>query len=260
MHNIDLFAGIGTWHRAAMIVNQVFGYNLEFYVPTISVEIDDLVNEIRLSSFFTESYKDVSTFYQMVNDVNFLYMSFPCHGTSAMGKREGLANINSALFWEGLRIIKLNKPNFVIVEQPEGVIKNGLETILQQLEFLEYRTAVIMLSARAFFLPHRRNRVFILASNTYNLCNRIYWESGWSNDFRETFEAVRTYSRRIQIESGFCCENDGRIILERGYCHDVAVKNFKNRNMVINALARSIVPYCAAVPIAFLMKVQNDSL
>lgn len=207
--NVDLFAGIGAWHRASMIVNQVFAYNLEFYAPTISVEIDDLVNEIRLSNFLTKTYKDVKLFHEKVENLNFLYMSFPCHGTSAMGKREGLTNINSALFWEGLRIVSENKPRFVIVEQPEGVINNGLQTIIQQLELLQYRTAVIVLSARAFYLPHRRNRVFILASDTYDLSTRIYWQSGWSNDFRETFEAVGAYSRQIQIESGFCIEMMG---------------------------------------------------
>lgn len=255
--NVDLFAGIGAWHRASMIVNQVFGYNLEFYAPTISVEIDDLVNEIRLSNFLTETYKDVVLFHQKVENLNFLYMSFPCHGTSAMGKREGLANVNSALFWEGLRIVRENKPRFVVVEQPEGVIHNGLNTIIEQLELLQYRTAVVMLSARTFYLPHRRNRVFVLASDTYNLCDRIYCKSRWSNDFRETFEAIRTYSRQVQIKSGFCCENDGNIVLARGYCHDVAIKNYPNRNMIINALARSIVPYCAAVPIAFLMRIKE---
>lgn len=257
INNVDLFAGIGAWHRAAMIVNQVFDFNLASYVPTISVEIDSLVNEIRLSNFLTESYEDVKLFRKKVESLNFLYMSFPCHGTSAMGKREGLNNVNSALFWEGLRIVSHNKPRFVIIEQPEGVIHNGLFDIISELESLQYRTAVIMLSARAFYLPHRRNRVFILASDTYNLCNRIYRESRWSNDFRETFEAIRTYSRQVQIKSGFCRENDGNIILERGYCHDVAIKNYPNRNMVINALARSIVPYCAAVPIAFLMRIEK---
>lgn len=259
INNLDLFAGIGAWHRASLIVSEVFGYQLDRYAPTISVEIDDLVNEIRSAKFKTELYKDVKEFDLEVSFLNFLYMSFPCHGTSSMGKREGLTNINSALFWEGLRIIKLNMPRFIIIEQPEGIIKNGLSNIVSELESLRYRTAVIMLSARAFYLPHRRNRVFIIASDTYNLCNRVYGKSGWSNDFRETFEGVRNYSLRVQIESGICRQNDGNIYLSSDYCHNVAIKNYSNRNMIINALARSIVPYCAAVPIAFLMKVHNDS-
>lgn len=259
INNLDLFAGIGAWHRASIIVNEVFGYQLDRYVPTISVEIDDLVNEIRLSSFLTETHKDVKEFDLTIDYLNFLYMSFPCHGTSSMGKREGLNNINSALFWEGLRIIKLNMPRYIIIEQPEGIINNGLSDIISELEILRYRTAVIILSARAFYLPHRRNRVFVVASDTYNLCNRIYRESGWSDYFRETFEGVRNHSLRVQIESGICCENDGNIYLAPDYCHNVSIKNYSNRNMIINALARSIVPYCAAVPIAFLMKVHNDS-
>lgn len=176
-----------------------------------------------------------------------------------MGKREGLANSNSALFWEGLRIIRQNKPRYIIIEQPEGIIHNGLDTVITELELLGYNTAVVMLSARAFYLPHRRNRVFIIASDTYNLCTRIYGKQGWTDYFRETFESVRDYALRIQIESGICRQNDGNIYLADDYCHNVAIKNYPNRNMVINALARSIVPYCAAVPIAFLMKLHNDS-
>ena len=259
MDNLDLFAGIGAWHRASIIVNQVFGYQLDQYAPTISVEIDDLVNEIRLSTFLTDTYKDVKEFDLIIDNLNFLYFSFPCHGTSSMGKREGLANTNSALFWEGLRIVKLNKPRYIIIEQPEGIIHNGLDRIIAELRLLGYYTSVIMLSARAFYLPHRRNRVFILASNSYYLCDRIYGKQGWTDDFRETFEAVRDYALRSQIESGFCSQNDGNIYLNRDYCHDVATRNYPNRNMIINALARSIVPYCAAVPIAWLMRM-NDSL
>lgn len=259
INNLDLFAGIGAWHRASVIVNQTFGYQLEKYAPTISVEIDDLVNQIRLSRFITTTYKDIKEFDLAVEDLNFLYMSFPCHGTSSMGRRQGLANINSALFWEGIRVVRTNKPRFVIIEQPEGVIHNGLNEIITELERLQYRTSVIMLSARAFYLPHRRNRVFIIASDTYNLCDRVYGEQGWSNNFRETFEEIRNHSLRSQIESGFCRQDNGNCYLETDYCHDVAIKNYPNRNLIINALARSIVPYCAAVPIAFLMRM-NDNL
>lgn len=257
-NNIDLFAGIGAWNKACLIVNQIFGYRLEEYAPTVSVEIDEFVNSIRELSYQTKLYTDVKTFYDNVSCVNFLYMSFPCHGTSSMGKQSGLANINSSLFWEGMRIIESNKPRFVIIEQPEGIIKNGLTEVIQSLEKSGYNTAVIMLSARAFYLPHRRNRVFIIASDTYNLSNRTYRESGWTNELRETFEAVRDYSLRIQIESGFCEQNDGNCYLSNDYCHDVAIKNYPNRYLVINALARSIVPYCAAVPIAFLLKVSKQ--
>lgn len=259
INNLDLFAGIGAWHRASIIVNEVFGYHLDQFSPTISVEIDDLVNEIRLSTFLTDTYKDVREFDLTVENLNFLYFSFPCHGTSSMGKRAGLSNINSALFWEGLRIIKQNKPRYIIIEQPEGIIHNGLETVIRELELLRYNTTVVMLSARAFYLPHRRNRVFIIATDSYNLRDRTYGEQGWSNNFRETFEAIRDYSLRSQIESGFCSQNDGNIHLNRDYCHDVAINNYPNRNMIINALARSIVPYCAAVPIAWLIR-NNDSL
>lgn len=260
INNLDLFAGIGAWHRASLIVNNVFGYCLDDYAPTISIEIDEFVNRIRQSFNPTKLYTDVKKFHSVVDNLNFLYMSFPCHGTSSMGKREGLTNINSSLFWHGLRIIEDNKPRNLIIEQPEGIIKNGLTQILGELENIGYSAAVIMLSARAFYLPHRRNRVFIIATDSHNLSDRLYRKSRWTNEFRETFEAIRAYSLRVQIESGFCQQNDGNCYLTSDYCHDVGIKNYKDRYLMINALSRSIVPFCAAVPIAFIMRMQLDSL
>lgn len=252
INNLDLFAGIGAWHHAGNIVSKVFNYLPPNFLPTISVEINEFVNEIRNKKFTTIGYKDVRDFNIKVENLRFLYMSFPCNGTSQRGKREGLLNKHSSLFWEGLRIVQQSKPKFILIEQPEGIIHNGLVTVVSEIEQLGYKTAVIVLSARAFGLPQRRNRVFVIASDSHDLQHSVYSKQGWSNRFRETFETVRTYALETQIKSGFCEKVNGIYSLRSDYCHDAGIENYKGRHLEINSYAMSIVPYCAAVPIAFL--------
>jgi len=253
MNNIDLFSGIGAWRHAGNIVSILFDYLSLYYIPTVSVEIDDFVNNIREAKFSTVVYRDIRDYDLVLSDLNFLYMSFPCHGTSQRGKREGLANVNSSLFWEGLRIVKISKPRFIIIEQPQGIVSNGLDVIVKEVENIGYKTAVVMLSARAFGLPQRRNRVFIIASDSYDLQRIVYSQSGWTDSFRATFETVRSYALRSQVESGFCEKVNGVYRLSKDYCADCGVENYEGRYLEINAYARSIVPYCAAVPLAFLV-------
>ena len=252
INNLDLFSGIGAWHHAGNIVSDLFGYSSSNFLPTISVENNEFVNEIRNKKFTTIGHKDVRDFDLTVNNLRFLYMSFPCNGTSQRGKREGLLNKHSSLFWEGLRIIKQNKPKFILIEQPEGIIHNGIETVVSEVEKVGYFTAVIVLSARAFGLPQRRNRVFIIASDSHDLQHCIYSQQSWSNRFRATFETIRNHSIASQIKSGFCEKVNGIYSLRSDYCHDAGIENYKGRHLEINSYAMSIVPYCAAVPIAFL--------
>jgi DNA (cytosine-5)-methyltransferase 1 len=91
-------------------------------------------------------------------------IGFPCTGTSSAGTKSGLNHIESALWWEALRCIKEGKPEFIIIENPTGLIHNGLRTVLGSLRMAGYNfDAPAIIHADALGSPQKRARLFVIA-------------------------------------------------------------------------------------------------
>ncbi len=88
---------------------------------------------------------------------------FPCQGNSSAGKRLGLRDPRSALWFEYLRIVDELRPRFVVVENVTSGKKLWLPTVREGLEQLGYRARALALSAADVGAPHLRRRVFVVA-------------------------------------------------------------------------------------------------
>ena len=94
--------------------------------------------------------------------VDVLTGGFPCQPVSVAGD----------MWWEDderwlwpvfLRVIQWCEPNWVVIENVEGIRTRGLDQILRSLADSGYDAEWDRLSAQAFGAPHQRQRYFIIA-------------------------------------------------------------------------------------------------
>ena len=88
---------------------------------------------------------------------------FPCQDISCAGKGAGIHAERSGLWWEMLRIIRLVRPRFVLVENVAALLNRGLDEVLGSLAESGYDAEWQVLSAGMFGAPHRRERMFLVA-------------------------------------------------------------------------------------------------
>ena len=124
--------------------------------------------------------------------VHIIQGGFPCTETSVSGQvvrnQAGLDGEHSSLWWEMLRVCGELLPEFIVVENPPGLITNpaGIGQVLGGLSDLGYHARYDMLSSSACGAPHARFRVFIIAqrivsnSDGERLPKREGLETNWA--------------------------------------------------------------------------------
>ncbi len=96
-----------------------------------------------------------------------LVAGFPCQSFSMAGKRAGFADPRGTLFFRILAIIAAHLPRAILFENVVGLLSHDggrtFATVVRKLEALGYVVTHEVLDARAFGLPQKRRRVFIVA-------------------------------------------------------------------------------------------------
>lgn len=95
---------------------------------------------------------------------------FPCQDISCAGKGAGIHAERSGLWWEMLRIIRLVRPRFVLVENVAALLNRGLDEVLGSLAESGYDAEWACVPAAAIGAPHFRDRTFIIS---YPVCQRF---------------------------------------------------------------------------------------
>ena len=90
---------------------------------------------------------------------------FPCQGLSQAGKRRGLSDERSGLFYEILRIGDLFGPKLIFLENVSNILSMAMGEIVEELHTKRaYDLRWICLSANDAGAPHLRRRWFCIAS------------------------------------------------------------------------------------------------
>ena len=158
----SLFSGIGGFDLAA----QWMGWENVFHV-----ERDPFCRQV-LSHHFpkSQSFDDVKTFdaTHFRGRVSVISGGFPCQPFSAAGKRAGTSD-DRYLWPEMFRIIREARPTYVVAENVRGLLSwnDGLvlDTVCSDLEGEGYEVFPTVLPAAGVNAPHRRDRIWIVATN-----------------------------------------------------------------------------------------------
>ena len=88
---------------------------------------------------------------------------FPCQDISVAGKGEGLNGERSGLWSEYFRVVSVLRPRYVVVENVSALLRRGIDRVLGDLAGIGYDSEWQTFFASDFGLPHRRERICIVA-------------------------------------------------------------------------------------------------
>lgn len=113
---------------------------------------------------------DVRALGALPRQVDLLAAGFPCQDLSQAGQTKGIAGARSGLVHEVFRLLEARPVPWLLLENVPFMLQlargEALNVIISELERLRYRWAYRVVNSRAFGLPQRRQRVFLVAALT----------------------------------------------------------------------------------------------
>jgi len=155
----SLFAGIGGFDLALRNVGIEVIWQVEKH-PQCHAVLEARFPECKLY----EDVRDVGA--NVLDPVELVVGGFPCQGLSVAGRREGLDDERSGLWYEFHRILAEITPDWVLIENVPGLLSSDggrdMAVVLGGLAELGYWWTYRVLDSQYFNVPQRRARVFIV--------------------------------------------------------------------------------------------------
>lgn len=112
--------------------------------------------------------QDIRGLARLPKNVDLVTAGFPCQDLSQAGETRGIRAQRSGLVAQVFRLLDARRPPWLLIENVPFLLRlqggRGMRYIVSELERLGYRWAYRVIDTRAFGLPQRRERVFLLAS------------------------------------------------------------------------------------------------
>ena len=200
---LDTFAGIGGFSYAA---HELVGG----FETTQFVEIDPFCQKVLKKHFpKVPCHDDIKTFTAFPGQYDVITGGFPCQDISVAGRREGITDQSrSGLFYELIRVIRLVRPKFVVMENVAAILNNGLDIVLGELSEAGYDAEWSIISASSLGAAHRRSRWWCVAyTNDYGSSPTSFNEV---NDEADSSSQER--QNQVSESSGGSESSDSRVI------------------------------------------------
>ena len=162
---LDTFAGIGGFSYAA--TKLVKGFQ-----TTQFIELDPFCQKILRKNFpYVPIHDDIRTYTAFSGQFDIICGGFPCQSISVAGNRAGITEESrSGIFYELMRVIRMVRPRFVVLENVAAILNNGLDIVLGELSQAGYDAEWSVISASSLGACHRRSRWWCVAyTNNYGL-------------------------------------------------------------------------------------------
>ena len=160
---LDTFAGIGGFSYAA---DKLVGG----FKTTQFIEINPFCQKI-LNKHWPNIpiHNDINTFTAGIGQFDCITGGFPCQDISVAGRQEGITEESrSGLFYSLMRVIRMVRPRFVVLENVAAILNNGLDIVLGELSQAGYDAEWAVISASSLGGCHRRSRWWCVAyTNNY---------------------------------------------------------------------------------------------
>ena len=178
---LDTFAGIGGFSYAA---HELVGG----FETTQFVEIDPFCQKVLKKHFpKVPCHDDIKTFTAFPGQYDVITGGFPCQDISVAGRREGITDQSrSGLFYELIRIIRLVRPKFVVMENVAAILNNGLDIVLGELSEAGYDAEWSVISASSLGAAHRRSR---------------WWCVAYTNDYGSSSSSISGFNDQTDSSS-----------------------------------------------------------
>ncbi len=200
---LDTFAGIGGFSYAA---HELVGG----FETTQFVEIDPFCQKVLKKHFpKVPCHDDIKTFTAYPGQYDVITGGFPCQDISVAGRREGITDQSrSGLFYELIRVIRLVRPKFVVMENVAAILNNGLDIVLGELSEAGYDAEWSIISASSLGAAHRRSRWWCVAyTNDYGSSSSSINEVDDKTD-----SGSQKRQNQVSESSGSSESSDSRIV------------------------------------------------
>lgn len=154
-----LFAGIGGIER---------GLDESCHVTSLLCEFDPAARAVLDARFpSVAKWDDVCTLGGLPANTDLLTAGFPCQDLSQAGRTIGIEGSRSGLIGEVFRLVRKQRVPILLIENVPFMLQlargSALDVIVSNLESLGYRWAYRVVNSRAFGVPQRRERVYLVA-------------------------------------------------------------------------------------------------
>lgn len=188
---IDTFSGIGGFSLAA---EQIVGG----FETVAFVECEPYCQKILKKHWPTVPiYDDIRTYKPEPYSASVIVGGFPCQDLSVAGRGEGIKkDTRSGLFYELIRVIRLVRPRFVVLENVSAILNNGLDIVLGELYKAGYDAEWACFPASMVGACHQRDRWWAIAYPT----SAGTWENEhrlWRQSQRGCLQADRDSNQQI---------------------------------------------------------------
>ena len=155
---LDTFAGIGGFSYAAEKI--VGGYE-----TTQFIEIEPYCQKVLKKHWsHVPIHNDIRTFTAKPFQYDAICGGFPCQDISVAGLQKGITKeTRSGLFYELIRIIRMVRPKYVILENVAAITNRGLDIVLGELSEAGYDAEWSVISASSLGACHQRSRWWLVA-------------------------------------------------------------------------------------------------
>lgn len=173
------------------------------------------------------SNKDISSVdVKNIPEHTLLVGGFPCQDYSVAGTNaKGIEGKKGVLWWEIKRIIEAKRPQFILLENVDRLIKSPAKqrgrdfaVMLECLNQLDYGVEWRIINAEEYGLQQRRRRIFIFAYNKstkyYKQSNHDFFEKCFPIKSSETISSIVLPSNLLEISNkfSFLFGNSGKMI------------------------------------------------
>lgn len=157
---VGLFAGVGGLER---------GLHRAGHRTSLLCENDPVAVEVLRARFpGIVLHEDVCTLDNVSAETSLIVAGFPCQDLSQAGATRGIAGARSGLVGEVFRLVETHRTPWVLLENVPFMLQLGhgeaMNVITSAFEEIGYKWAYRVVDARAFGLPQRRRRVYLVAS------------------------------------------------------------------------------------------------
>ena len=227
---LDTFAGIGGFSYAA---DKLVGG----FKTTQFIEINPFCQKI-LNKHWPNIpiHNDINTFTAGIGQFDCITGGFPCQDISVAGRQEGITEESrSGLFYSLMRVIRMVRPRFVVLENVAAILNNGLDIVLGELSQAGYDAEWAVISASSLGGCHRRSRWWCVAyTNDYGSSSSSFDEID-----DETDSSSQERQNEISEFTGSSKSSDSRIV--RSFKRNITNSNSKRlQRQILRKMERGI--------------------
>ena len=158
MKILDTFAGIGGFSYAA---EKLIGG----FETTQFIEIDPFCQKVLKKHWpHVPIHDDIRTFTAKPFQYQVITGGFPCQDISVAGLQKGITKeTRSGLFYELMRVIRMVRPQYVVLENVAAILNRGLDIVLRELSEAGYDAEWSVIRASSVGACHQRSRWWLVA-------------------------------------------------------------------------------------------------